>query len=204
MVKKRSTVVRASQYTALAQMLPTRRKKTLAPDDDKVLQASRVFEHTLWTNFDESNADACLSLLLATGQYGHVFDNLAGDRSRVLREWSRMVKVVSRDAALCDLSYSELYSRLYLHFNAHHSNVLLLAAIIHAAWMYNGPALLLTLKKVEGEVTEVANAFLHDGHGVGTIALNGKMASPMSVDALAGAWISKTKHHSLNDCALLR
>ena len=143
-------------------------------------------------NFDESNADACLSLLLATGQYGHVFDNLAGDRSRVLREWSRMVKVVSRDAALCDLSYSELYSRL-LHFNADHPNVLLLAAIIHAAWMYNGPALLLTLKKEKSQKLQML--FYMMGTAWDTIALNGKMASPMSVDALAGAWISKTKHH---------
>ena len=74
--------------------------------------------------------------------YGSAFDMLGGDRTAVQCEWTRLVRVVMEDDVLRDLSNSELYARLYLHFSAFHDNVLLLAALMHAAWLYDVASLL--------------------------------------------------------------
>ena len=67
--------------------------------------------------------------------YRPIFEALGGDSSTALREWERMVRCVTRDENLYNLAYSELYARLFLHFNHIYPNVLLLAAILHASTM---------------------------------------------------------------------
>ena len=84
----------------------------------------------------EQHAAECLDKLLTS--YGAAFDALGGDRSAVLRELIRLAKLVTKDDVLCNLSESQLYGRLYVHFTSFHGNVLLLAAVMHTAGMYDG------------------------------------------------------------------
>ena len=41
----------------------------------------------------------------------------------------RLAKLVTKDDVLCNLSESQLYVRLYVHFTSFHGNVLLLAHV---------------------------------------------------------------------------
>ena len=84
---------------------------------DPVLKASCVFEHLRWPSISadklalESYGEKEISLLLE--HYKILYSYLGGDASMALQEWRRLKMFVSRTAALCSLSYSELYQRMF-------------------------------------------------------------------------------------------
>ena len=65
----------------------------------------------------------------------NLFITLGGCPAAVHREWTRLNRAVAGDETLRALTPSELFSRLFIHFVDEHSNVLLLAAVWHAAAM---------------------------------------------------------------------
>ena len=66
-------------------------------------------------------------------EHSNLFVHLGGCPSAVLREWARLKRIIVEDDTLRELSHAELFSRLFVHFIDEHANVLLLAAVWHAA-----------------------------------------------------------------------
>lgn len=158
---------------------------------DGFMEATRVLEHSTWSSVPEHVANEGIGVLMAT--YGNVFDMLGGDRSAVLREWIRLRNVVVKDAVLRDLGYSELYARLFIHFTSRHENVLLLAAVVHAAWMYNGPALLLTLKKEKAGERKAHMLLYMMGKAWG----GSSKGAAVSISQLVKAWLGSNGNAKL-------
>ena len=128
---------------------------------DPVLKAACIFEHSRWPSESararlENYGEAEIETLLTN--YGTLFDYLGGNRSAVLREWTRLKLEVMKDSNLRTLKYHELYERcdrtrnlshistsqsrpispdrLFDQFSEktnprHFYNVLLLAAFVH-------------------------------------------------------------------------
>ena len=131
---------------------------------------------------------------MATGKYGDVFDVL-GDRSTVLREWTRLRRVVVNDPVLRDLSYSEFVLPPVLTFRQRPCHVLLLAAIVHAAWIYNGASLAsylhvhCTLKKKKAKRKARMLLYLM-GTALGRHWATGdSMSSTISINKLVEGWL---------------
>ena len=67
--------------------------------------------------------------------FDSLFSALGGDAAAVLDEWSSFSRMIMGDQILRALPLTELYSRAFLHFQSSYFNVLLLAALSHAAAM---------------------------------------------------------------------
>ena len=94
-----------------------------------VMAATRVLDFTQnqgsWSRAEES-----LAVLLQ--HFSSAFVALGGNAAAVFDEWTRLNRMVIRDASLSALPLEELNSRVFLHFQSNHSNLLLLAALSHA------------------------------------------------------------------------
>ena len=82
---------------------------------------------------DAEQSEQNLGVLLQ--HFSSVFETLGGTAAADFDEWSRLHRMVVRDASLRALPLEELYSRALLHFQNNHFNLLLLMALVQASAM---------------------------------------------------------------------
>ena len=96
-----------------------------------VMAATLVFDSIR----EQDCVDAEQNLGVLLQHFSSVFETLGGSAAAVFDEWSRLHRMVVRDASLCALPLEELYSRALLHFQHNHFNLLLLMALVQASAM---------------------------------------------------------------------
>jgi len=114
-----------------------------------VMAATHVFDFIQKPGYVQAEKE--FNVLLQHFEF--LFAALGGDASAVLGEWSSLCRMVAGDPVLRALPLTELYSRAFLHFQSSYFNVLLVAALSHAAAMdvvlseCGAPMLLPSLKR---------------------------------------------------------
>ena len=96
-----------------------------------LMAATRVFDFVQKPGYLRAEKD--FNVLLH--HFDSLFSALGGDAAAVLDEWSSFSRMIMGDQILRALPLTELYSRAFLHFQSSYFNVLLLAALSHAAAM---------------------------------------------------------------------
>lgn len=158
------------------------------------MAATRVFDFVQKTQ--HSQAEQELSLLL--DHFSMPFAALGGNPSAVLGEWNQLCKMISRDEVLRTLPYEELYSRLFLHFQFNHINVLLLVALVQAAAMDAvlvecGAARLLSALRREHKANKGKMLLFLMGRAWQAIRSKGD-ASAICVHSLVNEWCVYSEH----------
>jgi hypothetical protein len=153
-----------------------------------VMAATLVFDSIR----EQDCVDAEQNLGVLLQHFSSVFETLGGSAAAVFDEWSRLHRMVVRDASLWPLPLEELYSRALLHFQHNHFNLLLLMALVQASAMdvvlaeCGAPRLLSALKQESAHCRGKMLLFLV-GHA--WLTVRKQDPSMISLASLVHKWI---------------